>query len=133
MAETPTQKSLPGSLVSTQNQLEAYDPNSPFTFINTFILPSPDVEEAFLESWANVARFMKTQHGLISAQLYRGCPDKDNRNNIFTMVVVWESVLAYREMLQNPELLKVHRGFPEGTEEFYVMATKVAVPGVCTA
>ncbi len=89
--------------------------------------------DAFLKAWADVAGIMKGQSGFLSAQLYRGCPDKNGRNNILVLVAVWESVAAYQAAGQRPELQEAIVKFPKGTVEHFLMATKVAVPGLCTA
>lgn len=123
-------KSFPGALVPIQTQLETLPENTPFTFINTVVLPSADDEQPFLAQWAKGARQMKSSDGLISAQMYRGCPDE--KNHVFVLVVVWESVGAFQAAFNKTEFQDKLSGFPDGTRKFHLMATKIAVQGVCT-
>lgn len=133
MAEGHKLASYPGTIVPIQTQMEHHPENTPFTFINQVMLSSADDEDAFLDSWAPDAQLMKAQSGLISVQLYRGCPDEKNRNNVLFLMAVWESVKAFQDAASNPELHKIIRTFPSGTNIHHCMTTKVAVPGVCTA
>jgi quinol monooxygenase YgiN len=100
------------------------------TFINTFILPSAEASTEFLKHWKGDGNYMKSQYGMLSAQLHRSIGEK---SNVFVNVAVWESTAAFRRAFQNPEFQQSLSGFPEGTLMFPVILSKVAVPGVCGA
>lgn len=123
---------FPGSIVSKDDQIN-HNPGIPFTFIVTVVLKSPDDEQPFLTQWEKLAALFKSKSGYISGQLYQGCPNKDGLNNILVLVAVWQSTDAYVAAGKDAAALNIIAGFPSGIVEYQVMATKIAVPGFCTA
>jgi len=127
MSQNLTVHDLPGTILPYRDQIGSHE--GPITFINTFILASPDVEEAFLAHWVTDAGYMKAQDGMLKAQLHRAV----GKNNVFINVAVWESLEKFRQAVTNPEFQRSLAKYPPGTSMFPVITTKVAVPGVCLA
>lgn len=125
MSTNLTVHDLPGTALSFRDQLSA--PTGPVTLINTFVLASPGLEEAFLAHWTEDARFMKAQDGMLKAQLHRGV----GNNNVFINVATWETIEQFRRAQMSPEFQKSLEGYPPGTSMFPVLTTRAAVPGVC--
>ncbi|KAL6249319.1 hypothetical protein RBB50_003172 [Rhinocladiella similis] len=133
MSKDFTITSLPGSISSWQDQMAAWPPNTPYTLINSVVLPSTEDADLFLQSWESLAGIMRSQPGFLSAQMYRACPDKEGQSNVFVLIAVWESVAAYQAAGQLPDIADATKALPKGTTEYFLMATKISVPGLCTA
>lgn len=121
---------FPGSAVSYDTQTQS-NPTTAFTFITVFVLASIHDEVSFLQAWNTTATLMMGQWGLLSALLYRGLPDKDNHNNLYTFEAVWQDVDAWSTAMKNPDIVDSHLYYPNGTMEYVFTGTPVAVPGVC--
>lgn len=101
---------------------------APVTLMNTFHVEPGNVE-AFLRAWEGDGRFMSSQPGFVSTQLYRGTAD----STTFVNIATWESSDAMRDALASPEFRDRASHYPAGTTSSPHAFTKVAVPGVCDA
>ncbi|KIN09013.1 hypothetical protein OIDMADRAFT_48849 [Oidiodendron maius Zn] len=119
-------KEFLGAFTPFESQLEGEA--GPITFINTFVLPSTEAVEPFLAHWNDDGAYMKSQYGMLSAQLHRSL---GHGSNVFVNVAIWESLDAFRRAFQNPDFQRTFSEFPKGTHMYPLVLTKVAVPGVC--
>lgn len=117
---------IPGTSTPFLSQL-ATD-TGPVTFMNTFVLKSSNDEEKFLSNWKLDGNHMKSQYGMLSAQLYRSV---GSEGNVFVNVAIWESTGAFRRAFEDPEFRKHAGGYPDGVVAYPVILKKVAVSGVC--
>lgn len=118
---------VPGTKTPFLSQL-ATD-TGPVTFMNTFVLQSVADEKEFLANWELDGQHMKSQPGMLSAQLYRSLGAE---GNVFVNIAVWESTGAFRKAFEDPEFRKHAGGYPGGVVAYPVVLTKAAVSGVCT-
>ncbi|MCK4122014.1 antibiotic biosynthesis monooxygenase family protein [Ralstonia pseudosolanacearum] len=114
----------PGFPVARQVDIDA----GPIVMINLCTMAPAD-EDAFLAAWAEDARFMKLQPGLISTQLHRAIGD----NPTYFNYAVFESVVAWRDAFNHPEFRERLKAHPPSVTARPHLFEKVAVPGLCTA
>lgn len=118
---------IPGTATPFLGQLQT--DTSPAIFMNTFVIKSHEDEKLFLSNWKRDGGHMKSQPGLLSAQLHRSVGQE---GNVFVNIAVWESTDAFRTALANPEFKKHASGYPEGVTAYPVILSKVAISGICT-
>jgi quinol monooxygenase YgiN len=117
---------VPGTKTPFLSQLQTE--TSPAIFMNTFVLKYHDDTEQFLTSWERDGNHMKSQYGMLSAQLHRSVGVE---GNVFVTIAVWESTGAFRKAFADPEFKKYIAAYPEGVTAYPIVLSKVAVNGVC--
>jgi quinol monooxygenase YgiN len=99
---------------------------APVILINKFSMKEEDVDE-FVRAWAASAEIMKTQPGLISAQLHRGI----GGSSVFLNYAVWESTEHFKKASNNPEFQSSLERLPASVVGSPHLFKKVAVRGIC--
>lgn len=119
-------------------KLEAMDPSVDFfgqfkdasetsvVLINIFHVPL-EIVDAFIEAWADDARFFKTQPGFISTQIHRGL----GNSGVFVNYAVWENAVKYGAAVQSQEAQRLFDAYPTGTVSSPFLHRKLAVDNVC--
>lgn len=101
---------------------------APVVLINLITVDAPE-EQAFLEAWADDARFMKRQPGFISTQLHRAIGEIPAYLNH----AVWESMETYRAAFTHPDFRARVSAYPSSVIASPHLFQTVAVPGICVA
>jgi heme-degrading monooxygenase HmoA len=117
---------VPGTKTPFLSQMQTE--KSPAIFVNTFVLKSRDDAEQFFISWERDGNHMKSQYGMLSAQLHQSVGAE---GNVFVTIAVWESTSAFRKAFADPEFKKHIAAYPEGVTAYPIVLSKVAVSGVC--